>query len=116
MAFTFELIPLVLLILFSYLTFVAYKKRQISKIGLIAWEIIWAGSITLILFHSFFNQFLYVLNFSRVFDLYTLLAFTFILFVVFYLFRRISQIESKIEEITRTLAFNKSLKEMKKIG
>lgn len=109
----FELVPIAFLLIMIYLTYFAYKRGQIKKYGLIFWMIFWIVSIFVISFHAFFNPILGTLNFSRVFDLYTVIGFLAVLFILFYLFRAVQRVEGKIEQLTRTIAL-KPIKEMKR--
>jgi hypothetical protein len=104
MAFNFIIIPIAFLLIMMYLTYFAYKRNQIKKYGLVFWMLFWVASIFVISFHTYFNPILGALNFSRTFDLYTIIGFMVVLFILFYLFRAIQRIESKIEKLTRELA------------
>lgn len=118
---SFELIPIIFLLIMVYITYYSFKRKQIKKYGLIFWMLLWLVGILLIAFHPYVNLFLAPLNVTRVFDLYTIVGFIGILFIVFYLFRATQRIEDKIETLTRTLALkplaetktNKQIKQKK---
>ncbi len=106
---SYELIPILFALVMIYITFYSYKRKQIAKYGLIFWNVVWIISILLVAFHTYVNQFLNPLNIMRVFDLYTIVAFLLILFIVFYLFRAVSRIEKKIENLARIVTIKPQL-------
>jgi hypothetical protein len=109
----FELVPLIFLLIMVYVTYYAYKKSQISKKGVFIWMSLWSLGFLAVVFHPLINTFLNPLHLSRLFDLYTIIAFFVLMFIIFYLFRRQQIAEKNIETLTRALAL-KPLKEMKK--
>jgi hypothetical protein len=110
----FEFIPLVFLLVMIYLTFFAYKRKQIQKYGLVFWMTLWIIGIAAVIFHPIVNKLLDPLSITRVFDLYTIVSFFIIMFICFYLFRATQRLENKIEILTRTIAL-KPIKGKKKI-
>lgn len=107
---SYELIPIIFLLLMIYLTYISYRRKQIQKYGLLFWTCFWIIGIFLVIFHTYFNPFLSIINVTRVFDLYTMLGFIALLFIAFYLFRTNQRIEKKLEELTRVLALKDVIK------
>lgn len=106
----FELMLLFFLFIMIYITYFSYQRKQIQRYGLLFWMSLWILGIVAVIFHPFLNKILNPLNISRVFDLYTIIAFFVVLFVIFYLFKATQRLEGKIEQITRSIAL-KPLKE-----
>ena len=115
MAFTFryELILALFLLVMVYLTFVSYRRKQITRMGFIFWSIIWLGGIVSVLFHPYLSPILTSLVIMRVFDLYTIAGFFILFFIIFYLFRAVQRTERRMELVTRTIAL-KPLKQASK--
>jgi len=109
MAIPYELIPITFLLIMIYLTYISYRRNQIQKYGLIFWIFFWILGIFLVIFHTYFNPFLSIINVTRVFDLYTMFGFIAMLFIVFYLFRSMNRIEKKLETLTRALALEENM-------
>jgi hypothetical protein len=105
----FELGGILFLILMCYLTFVSYKRKELSKGSSTLWYAVWIISLIGISFNKYFSKFLGGLDISRIFDLYTLVGFMFFLVIIFSLFKSVKRSEVRIEELTRILAL-KSLK------
>ena len=101
---TFEIMSILFFILMIYLTFLAYRRGQFTKIHLIFWYGIWIIGIIAIIISNRLNKFLISLNIARVFDLYALLGFIFLLFMVFHLFRVVKNNEKRLENLTREIA------------
>ena len=113
MAVPYELIPITFLLLMIYLTYISYRRNQIQKYGLYFWTCFWIIGIFLVIFHTYFNPFLSIVNVTRVFDLYTMLGFIALLFIAFYLFRAMNRIERKLENLTRTIALKDNIENNK---
>ncbi len=101
---SFELIPLIFILIMIYITYYSFKRKQIKKYGLVFWMCVWIAGILLVIFHSYLNTILEPLNVTRVFDLYTIMGFIGLLFISFYLFRALQRVEDKIENLAREVA------------
>jgi len=104
----YEILGVIFLLVMMYISFVAYKRKQISQIFLIFWIIIWLGGILALIFKDTIKSLLPGLAIYRVFDLYTIVGFMFFLFMLFYLFRVVKKSEKRIEDLTRMLALNET--------
>jgi len=110
MVYKFELIGAVFILFMIYLSYIEYKKRNLSKLEFGLWLFTWFTSIILIFFRSKIMVLLKPLNIPRIFDLYTILAFMFLFVLIFFLYTRNKKTEKRVEEITRVVAL-KDLKE-----
>jgi hypothetical protein len=113
MVYAFEIIGVLFIAMMVYLTYLEYKRKNLDRIGLTFWNLIWAMGAFLILFHNYVNNLLPELNIVRVLDLYMILSFMFLFALVFYLFIIIKRTEKRVEQLTRIIAL-KPLKEIKK--
>jgi hypothetical protein len=104
MAYAFEYIGVFFLLIMIYFSYLVYKKKELTRFGLIFWILLWLGGIFLILFHNYFNYLLSPLNIIRIMDLYMIIAFMILFSLVFYLFVKKRKLEKKLEEITRQIA------------
>ena len=111
MVYAFEVIGVMFVFVMIYFTYLEYKRKKLTKIGLVFWNLIWLAGIFLVIFHSYVNAILPSLNIFRALDLYMILAFMFLFGMIFYLFIIIKSAENKIEQLTRSLAL-KPIKEM----
>jgi hypothetical protein len=107
MAYTIEIIGIIFILAMSYLTYIEYKKKNISKIVFLFWDLVWLTGVFLILLHEQANKFLDPLNIIRVMDLYMILAFMFLFIIIFYLFIRNKQTEKRLEKLTRIIALRR---------
>jgi len=99
-----DILLIIFIFFMTYLTFLAYKKKQFGDKGLVLWMLLWVGSIILVAFHNFFNQFISQLNIIRVFDLYTIIALMILFFSLFFIFKAIIDLTKKVERLTRHIA------------
>ena len=104
----YEILGAIFLLVMIYFTFVAYKRKQISRFSLIFWIIIWIGGAVAMMFKNLLQSLLPVLAVYRIFDLYTIIGFMFFLFMVFYLFRTVKRTEKRVEELTRMMAMKEN--------
>ena len=104
MAYTFEIIGILFLLVMIYLTYIEYRRARLSKTTFIIWLIFWLGGILLITFHPYVNSIISEINIVRVLDLYMILAFMFLFALIFYLFVVIKNVEKRVEEVVRRVA------------
>mgnify|MGYP001566800714 CR=1 FL=1 len=104
MAYTFEIIGILFLLVMIYLTYIEHKKSRLNKATFTAWLIFWLGGILLIIFHPYVNSIISEINIVRVLDLYMIMAFMFLFALLFYLFVIIKHVEKRVEEVVRRVA------------
>lgn len=85
----------------AYLTFLHYKRKDLNRYQFVIWEILWAGFILVTLLPDKFNFITERLGIARAFDLFAIVAFVIILFLVFHNYLLITKIEKKIEKKVR---------------
>jgi len=99
------------LIAFLFATFMIYvvrvkaKKYHLNKLETYGWYTVWAGFIVLAMFPNLLQGVVGILNFSRVFDLLTIIAFIILTSLVFYLYFEIKELKVKLEKSVRNEAF-----------
>ncbi|MFH1457184.1 MAG: DUF2304 domain-containing protein [Patescibacteria group bacterium] len=91
----------------AYLTFVQYKKKDFNRYQFFIWEVLWLGFVIVTILPEKFNFFTEKLGIARAFDLFAIVAFVIILFLVFYNYLLITKIEKRLVEKTRDKALNK---------
>lgn len=104
MVYNSEILGLIFILVMLYFTYCEYKRNRLSRLEYGSWSILWIAGALLIIFNSFVNQFIEPLNIIRVLDLYIILAFMFLFFLIFYLFVSVRKAEKRIEDLTRVLA------------
>ncbi len=107
MVYKFEIIGLIFAVIMIYFTYLQLKKKSISKTEFSLWSFFWILGILLILFHDKVNLLINPLNIVRVLDLYMILSFLFLFFIIFYLFVRNKHIEKRLETLTRAISLKK---------
>lgn len=108
----YEILGAIFLLVMIYFTFVAYKRKQLSRPSLLFWTIVWIAGAIAMIFKNILQSLLPVLAVYRIFDLYTIIGFMFFLFMVFYLFRTVKRTEKRVEELTRMMAMKETNKDM----
>ena len=94
-------------LLMAYLTFIHFKKKDFNRYQFVIWEILWFGFILVTLLPDKFNFFTEKLGIARAFDLFAIIAFVVILFLVFHNYLLITKFDRKIEKKTREKALKK---------
>jgi hypothetical protein len=100
----FEVLVILFLIVMGYITFVSYKRKNLSKLSFAFWELVWLVGLLGTYFNNHLEKYAQSIHIMRIFDLYTIIGFMFFLFIIFYLFKIVKKSEKRIEELTRVIA------------
>lgn len=102
----FGVIGLVFLLVMVYLTYIEYKKSRLTKINFAIWLFFWLLAAILVILQPYVNSIISEFNIVRVLDLYMILGFMFLFYVVFYLFVVVKKSERRVEELVRKVALS----------
>lgn len=112
-----QLVGVLFGLLMAYLTFVAFKKKQLSRPDFVFWELIWLAVIAIAFFSTFaFTEseiFVKTIGAVRLLDFLTVAGFVVLFLVAFFTFKSVRQTQAKVEQIVEAVAL-KGLKEKKK--
>lgn len=95
-----------------YFALLNYKRREIDKSEIIAWVIIWALTIFVVIFPRFLRNFAQHFFITRLFDLMVVGAFILLISIAARLYIKIRKMEKKFEKYLRLEAL-KDVKEKK---
>lgn len=110
----YEILGAIFLLIMMYLTFIAFKKKHISKPIMFVWLAIWVAGFIAMVFKDYVFKLLPALSVYRIFDLYTIIGFMFFLFMIFYLFSKLKQSQKKLEKLARYIAMNNADMDLQK--
>ena len=96
-----QIIALVFALLMFYLAYIHYRRKEINKMEITIWTIIWIGTLTIILFPDIFNGFAKKIAIARAFDLAVIAGFIIVIPIVYLSYVRMNRLERKIERIVR---------------
>ena len=99
-----QLIAFAFSIFMAYFAYVGYKRDHFSLIGLSFWVVIFLGVMVAALFPEVFSPFTKLLKISRVFDLFTVVGFFFLIAVTFINFLHINRLNRKISKMIQAKA------------
>lgn len=88
-------------VLMAYTTFLSYKKREINKLHLIFWELVWASMLFVVFFTDLTTEAVKAMGFMRVMDFLTVAGFIVIIFLSFYNYSSLSKIKKQLEDSIR---------------
>ncbi len=108
MALELQLIGIFFGIFMIYYTFLHYKRSEFSRQVFSLWMLIWILFIAIVLFPELLRPLVSALNFTRLFDLLTVIGFIFLMVLVFYNFTIVRKNENKIEEVVRKVALTEA--------
>lgn len=106
----FQLIAIVFATFMIYVVRVKSKKYRLSNLETYGWYAIWGGFIILALFPNLLLGVVGILNFGRVFDLLTVIAFMILSALVLYLYLTLKEIRIKLEDMVRKDAIKSAQK------
>lgn len=109
----FQLIAIVFATFMIYVVRVKSKKYRLSNLETYGWYAIWGGFIILALFPNLLLGVVGILNFGRVFDLLTVIAFMILSALVLYLYLTLKEIRIKLEDMVRKDAIKNKSNEKK---
>lgn len=102
----FGIVGIIFLLVMVYLTYVEYKKSRLSRGAFFIWLLSWFSAVVLVIFRDYVNSIILEINIVRVLDLYMILGFMFLFYVVFYLFVIVKKNERRVEELVRKIALS----------
>jgi hypothetical protein len=92
-------------ILFSfcmiYFAVLGYKKKELSKIEIYSWILLWAGTLVIVVFPRLLRSFSMTFLVTRVFDFMVICGFIVVLTLVSSAYLKTKKLEKKIEELVR---------------
>jgi hypothetical protein len=101
----------IIAILFSlsmiYFAVLNYKRREINRIELMGWMIVWIGTIIVVVFPELLRTFAKTFLITRVFDIMVVGAFMLVISMVANAYIRTKRIEKKLEDLVRKLSLKK---------
>lgn len=100
-------------LVWSYFTFLAFKRSELTIREFIGWEILWIGFILVSIFPTEFELFSGSLGAIRPMDLYSVLGFIVVLSISFYTYVNLDRLRKKVEKTIRDLALDEVRKNKK---
>lgn len=108
-----QLIAILFSLFLFYVTFIHFKKGQLSTLEALFFSTIWLGSIFVTLFPKSLNFVLNTFNILRLLDLATIAGFMLLIGIAFRNYIRIRDLERRIEKIVRNEALGNAKKTKK---
>ena len=90
-----------------YYTFLHYKRKEFTVKEFCFWVLLWILFITFSFFPWLLEPFVKTLRFGRTIDLVIVLGFMFLIGALLYTYILVRNIQKKMEEIVRRIAFEK---------
>lgn len=91
-------------LIWSYFTFLHYKRNEFTVREFISWEILWVCFIYVTLNPEAFNVFAGNLGTMRPMDLFSVLGFIVVLSISFYTYTNLDRFRKRMEKAIRDLA------------
>jgi hypothetical protein len=101
MIFGVQFIAIVFSLLMLYITYLHFKKGELSLIEEIIFSIIWIVAIVLMIFPESANFILKTFHIYRLLDLATIIGFIFLVAISFKNYLELKNLRKKIEKIVR---------------
>lgn len=93
-----------------YFTFIHYKRKELTRIEYIFWNLVWATFVYLVLFPNSLDFIVESLQLVRTMDLFTIVGFMFLFFLTFYDYVANVQSRRKLERVVRAMALERAPK------
>ena len=90
-----------------YFAYVAFKRREISKVEIAIWVVAWSGAIIMVLFPDILRDIAETFFISRLLDLLIMGGFVLVIAMVSLAYIRTRRIEKKLEDLIRKDALRK---------
>ena len=90
-----------------YYTFLQHKRKEFTIKEYSFWFIFWGTFVIITLFPKILDPVLDTLNISRTLDLFIIVGFLFLIFVVFYTYTIVRKNQQNLEQIVRNIAIKK---------
>lgn len=110
-----QIIAVAFSIFMAYFAYVGYKRKHFELTGFFVWIIIFLGVIGAALFPGIFLPFARLLKIARVFDLFAVAGFFFLITVTFINFLYINRLKKTISKLIQSKALE-DFEKMKKRG
>lgn len=107
-----QIIAVFFAIFMIYVSFLHYKKDEISSFYFLIWFLLWLGFCFFAIFPFILNPVIRYLKIFRVMDLIMIIAFMVLTFSIFECNVRAQKIERRLEKIVRRLAIEGYLKRL----
>lgn len=99
-----QIIAIAFGLVMAYVTFTSYKRKDLNRYQFYVWESLWAIFIIVTILPEKFDFILDKLGVIRALDLFTIVAFILILFLVFHNYILISRLEKRVEKNVQSTA------------
>ena len=90
-----------------YYTFLQLKRKEFTIKEYSFWFIFWATFSIITLFPQILDPLLISLNIARALDLFIIVGFLFLIFIIFYTYILVRKNQRKLEEIVRKIALKR---------
>jgi hypothetical protein len=94
-----------------YFTFLHHKRKELNNVEFVFWSILWVIFIYLVLFPNALDFIVISLNLVRTLDLFTILAFMFLIILTFYNYLLSIKNRGKLERAVRAIALEKPIEQ-----
>jgi len=105
-----QIIALIFAFSMIYVAALHYRRREISKIEVISWAIMWTIAVVVIVFPELLRTFASTFLVTRVFDLMVIAGFILVISMVSSAYLRTKKMEKKLEDLIRREALKKAKK------
>lgn len=92
-----QIVGIIFGLLMAYFTFLHRKRREFSRTEAIAWLVLWAGLIVLMIIPNALNIFTERLGIARAFDLFAVVGFIIILSLSYHNYVTIGKLKKRLE-------------------
>jgi len=103
-----QIIVTVFSVFMIYITFIAYKKKQIFPVDFLFWLFVWVCVIFGVNFPESLKKVIQTLNIGRTIDLLFISAFLLVFCLLFFLLKILRDNQKKIEKTMEYLALKKT--------
>jgi len=87
--------------LMAYSTFLNYKKKSLSRIQFLFWEIVWVSMLFTVFFTNLTTEAVKAIGFMRIMDFLTVAGFIIIILLSFHNYSSLSKIKRQLENNIR---------------
>lgn len=108
-----QLVSIIFGLYMLYWSFLVYKKRLIYRNELFFWVVVWVSFMVVVMLPESTKDILQVFKINRVMDLLMILTLVVLWFVTFKNYVENKQLRKKLQDLVRTTAINKALKDRK---
>lgn len=104
-----QLVAIVFALIMIYFAYLHYRRKEIGKIEIISWWVIWVTTIIIIIFPDLLRNFASKFFITRVFDLMVVGGFILVIFLSYRAYVKTRNLEEIIDNFIR----KEGLKELK---